>query len=179
MTEHLDIINENDEVIGKDTFENVHANKQLHRFTRILVQNAQNDFVLHRRYWNGKKEIRLDSAGGHVRSGETYNEGARRELREEMGITGMLTELGKIECHITNPKQGKWEGMLGRLFTTVHNGPYSHDDEVIDFTTMTVEDAFSIATNAPNQMTPQLVDALKLFQHTHPTEQPKAEEPTE
>jgi len=150
MTEHLDIINENDEVIGKDTFENVHANKQLHRFTRILVQNAQNDFVL-----------------------------ARRELREEMGITGMLTELGKIECHITNPKQGKWEGMLGRLFTTVHNGPYSHDDEVIDFTTMTVEDAFSIATNAPNQMTPQLVDALKLFQHTHPTEQPKAEEPTE
>lgn len=169
MTEYLDIINAQDEVIGSDTFENVHANKQLHRFTRILVQNDKNELVLHRRYWNKQQEIRLDTAGGHVISGETYHQGAKRELQEEMGITAPLTEIGKIECHIND--NYKWEGMLGRLFIACHKGPYAHDHEVIDFKPMSIQDALAIAHNAPQQMTPQLVNALNLFQTERPTQE--------
>jgi ADP-ribose pyrophosphatase YjhB (NUDIX family) len=71
----------------------------------------------------------IDSVGGHVSAGETYEETAYRELEEEYGIKAKeLTLIGKIEDRTRLEK----ENMLGKLF-------YYKTDEEINFNEDEVE----------------------------------------
>lgn len=59
------------------------------RFARVIINNGRGDYLLIRGkqdYWN--------LPGGKVETGESYEEAARREVYEEIGITAMqLTEV--------------------------------------------------------------------------------------
>lgn len=59
---------------------------------------------------------RLDhSSAGHVDPGETYRQAAIRELQEELGITGELTELGKTISDEIEPEAKRQQ--IRHLFT--------------------------------------------------------------
>lgn len=127
--EILDVIDENDNVIGQAEFKEVHKNSLLHRFVRILVENNNGEFVLSKRSPNITDSGMIDSAGGHVSSGETYEQTAYRELEEEYGIKAKdLTLIGKIEDRTRLEK----ENMLGQLF-------YYKTEEQINFNKDEVE----------------------------------------
>lgn len=89
MSEEIfDVVNENDEVIGKMPRSQVHREGHKHRATHILVFNARGQVFLQKRSmakdcfpgaWDS-------SASGHVDSGEDYDTCAVRELREELGL---------------------------------------------------------------------------------------------
>ncbi len=92
MTKEIfDIVDEEDHIIGQATRKQVHGNPDLiHRVVHILVFNSKNEVYLQKRDKNkdvqpGKWDT---SVGGHVDKGESYQNAAAREMKEELGITG-------------------------------------------------------------------------------------------
>lgn len=86
--ELLDVVDENDNVLGVKTRGEIHAEGLMHRAVHILVFNSSRELFIQ------KRSMRKDenpgqwdsSAAGHVDSGETYLQCAIRELKEELGV---------------------------------------------------------------------------------------------
>ncbi|MBP6920999.1 NUDIX domain-containing protein [Candidatus Gracilibacteria bacterium] len=97
MPEILNIINIDDQIIGQATREAIYAENHMHRIVHVMVRDIAGRFLFQVRsptvqfrplYWS-------TSAGGHVQAGETYEEAARREMEEEIGvIVGDIREMG-------------------------------------------------------------------------------------
>jgi len=113
-SEWLDIVDENDCVIGCDTRERVHKDGHLHRSSHMVLFNTQGHVFVQRRSMSKDTNAGLwdTSAAGHVDSGETYIDCAVRELHEELGIRVGSSELEKVG--VLNP-----EARNGMEFTHV------------------------------------------------------------
>jgi 16S rRNA (adenine1518-N6/adenine1519-N6)-dimethyltransferase len=120
--EIFDIVDEQDRVIGSDTRSSVHVNNSRHRAVHMLVQNGAGEIFLQKRsIWKDRNPGLWDSSSaGHVDSGETYNEAADRELREELGIQAPLEPLGRLAC----TEETGWEFI--EVFRTSHEGPFKY-----------------------------------------------------
>lgn len=93
--EKLDIVDENDNIIGQDTRENIHNNGLLHREIHVIIYNNQKKILFQKRSktketYPGLLDI---SIGGHVDLGEDYEETAINELEEESGISADKNDL--------------------------------------------------------------------------------------
>lgn len=101
MSEVLDIFNEKYELIGQETREQVHIQGLWHQTFHcwILTSHDDNYYVLVQKRSSNKKTEpnKLDiSAAGHLKAGETKNDGLR-EVQEELGIspeTSKIIDLG-------------------------------------------------------------------------------------
>jgi isopentenyldiphosphate isomerase len=85
------IVNEHNHVMGTAPRREMRAKRLPHRSTYILVFNSQGELYVQKRtltkdVFPGYFDV---AAGGVVLAGETYEQGAERELEEEMGIRGM------------------------------------------------------------------------------------------
>jgi isopentenyldiphosphate isomerase len=86
--EYLDVVNDEDEVVGKASRDKIYKNLLSHRIVHVLIFNSTGEMALQLRTKN-MSHCPLHwstSAGGHVKSGESYQEAAERELKEECGI---------------------------------------------------------------------------------------------
>lgn len=86
--EMVDIVDDDDNVIGRVTREKMQENSLLHRSANIFVFNSKGEIFVHKRNQNlplypGMFDVK---AGGVVRAGESYEDCAERELKEEVGI---------------------------------------------------------------------------------------------
>jgi len=89
MTEELfDVVNERDEVIGRQSRSEVHRRGLMHRAVHVLVFNAAGQVFLQKRSLKKDRQPGVwdSSTSGHVESGEDYDACAVRELREEIGL---------------------------------------------------------------------------------------------
>src|SRR5262245_16291517 len=89
MTEEIfDVVNERDEVVGRQTRREVHRLGLMHRAVHVLVFNSQGQIFLQKRSISKDRQPGLwdSSASGHVDSGEEYDACAIRELHEELGL---------------------------------------------------------------------------------------------
>jgi isopentenyldiphosphate isomerase len=86
--EIFDVVNERDEVIGRQTRNEVHRLGLMHRAVHVLVFNAAGQIFLQKRSMKKDRQPGLwdSSASGHVDAGEDYDRCALRELREEIGL---------------------------------------------------------------------------------------------
>ena len=87
MDETIDVVDENDQVIGQELKSTCHQKKLLHRSVNVFVfkDNFFKEFLLQKR--NAAKGMnggKLCMPGGHLPARESYLEGAKRELQEEM-----------------------------------------------------------------------------------------------
>ena len=126
--EFFDIVDQNDDVIGKGTREEIHSKNLLHRTVQVLVLNSNNEILLQKRsqkmdtmkgYWSS-------SVGGHVNSNESYLDAAKREMEEEMGLKSELEEVGKVIS--THPEHNQ----LVKIFICNNEGPFKPDPREID-----------------------------------------------
>jgi isopentenyl-diphosphate delta-isomerase type 1 len=89
MDELLDIVDENDHVIGQEQRSQVHKKGLRHRGVHIFLFNPQGLLLVQQR--SSRREASpsmLDcSVSEHVKAGENYLQAAYRGLREELGIT--------------------------------------------------------------------------------------------
>jgi isopentenyldiphosphate isomerase len=96
--EILDIVDGNDNVIGKAPRNEIYDKKFTHRIVHIFVINKENKVYFQKRsdtvsYMPGAW---CTSAGGHVLSNENYETAGRRELAEELGmIPDKLFQVGQ------------------------------------------------------------------------------------
>lgn len=90
VTEEIfDVVNERDEVIGRQTRREVHRLKLFHRAVHALVFNSRGEIFLQKRSMKKDNSPGLwdSSASGHLDSGEDYDACVVRELREELGLS--------------------------------------------------------------------------------------------
>ncbi len=98
--EIFDLVDENDQVIGKATRREVHEKSWFHRSVHIFVLNSKNELFLQKRSESKDENPGLwdSSVSGHVDAGEDYITCAHREMLEELGISGELEFLFKVSA---------------------------------------------------------------------------------
>jgi 16S rRNA (adenine1518-N6/adenine1519-N6)-dimethyltransferase len=97
-SELFPVVDENDRIRRYASRSEVHGNNFRHRAVHILIFSAAGDVYLQQRSrWKDRHPMKWDSsAAGHVTAGETYDETARRELKEELGVDVPLRRISKI-----------------------------------------------------------------------------------
>ncbi len=88
MTEKVDIVNENDEVIGKTTRKKAHGDGLRHRSVMFFVFDPEGNLLVtkrsdQKRFFPGYWSVVL---GGHVPAGFSYEEALVKEVEEEIGV---------------------------------------------------------------------------------------------
>ena len=125
MTEELvDIVDDDDNVIATVTRTEMRSRRLQHRSVGIAVISSDGRLLIHRRslakdIWPGWWDI---AAGGVVVAGETYEEAARRELQEELGVDGDVELLGQSRYVDDDVAE------MCRGYRVVHDGPFAFTD---------------------------------------------------
>ena len=129
--ELLPLVDEAGEVIGSATRGECHdGTKQLHPVVHLHLFDSQGRLYLqHRPLWKTIQPGKWDTAvGGHLMLGEDYLEGARRELAEELGITGNVELKELFDMQLRNDLES--EDI--RIFGLWIGGPFKFQREEID-----------------------------------------------
>src|SRR5437763_5491128 len=97
-SERFPIVDKKDRILGSASRSEVHGNNLLHRAAHILIFNAAGEVYLQQRSrWKDRHPLKWDSsAAGHVAAAERYDETARRELKEELGVSVPLRKILKL-----------------------------------------------------------------------------------
>lgn len=160
--ELFDFVDENDKIIGQASRKKVHADKFLiHRSITILVF-VDDQLLLQKRsrtkdtypfYWTS-------SCSGHVTSGNSYEETAKRELKEELGlkVKGELTFLGKDLIRF--PKETE----MTTTYQYETSDPVSlAKDEISDLKLYVLDEDFFVKILPRLKITPDLRFVLKKY----------------
>jgi isopentenyldiphosphate isomerase len=130
MSEEIfDVVNEQDEVVGRRARSEVHRLGLMHRATHVLVFNERGQVFLQKRSTKKDRQPGLwdSSASGHVDSGEDYDTCAVRELREEIGlqVSRMPRRLFKLAASPETDQEHLW------VYRCEAEGPFQlHPDEI-------------------------------------------------
>jgi isopentenyldiphosphate isomerase len=130
-SERFEIVDEHDLVIGTARRRECHGNPALvHRTAHVVVRSGDGRVLLQKR--SAAKDIqpgRWDTAvGGHLHPGETYEQAARRELAEEIGIDEPQPLTHLFDTHIRNSVESE----NVRVFGLTHDGPFVPQADEID-----------------------------------------------
>ena len=127
--EVFDVVDENDQVTGRATRAEVHANGLLHRAVHVFVFNRRGDLLLQKRSHlkDAHPGVWDSSVSGHLDAGEDYGAAAIRELAEEMGISDTSPE--EIARLAPSPATG-WEHL--RLYRCQFHGAVRYPCSEID-----------------------------------------------
>ncbi|HEV8714931.1 MAG TPA: NUDIX hydrolase YfcD [Candidatus Binatia bacterium] len=143
--EIVTLVDEHNKVIGAVPRREMRAKNLPHRSTYILVFNAQGDLYVQKRTMSkdvfpGYYDL---ATGGVVLAGESYEQGAVRELEEEMGIRNIpLTWL--FDFYFTDERTCVWGG----AFSCVYDGEVVlQEEEVEDVTLMTIAEVLRRSEN--------------------------------
>ena len=93
--ERFPVVDGNDRILRYARRSEVHGNNLRHRAVHILIFDEAGEVYLQQRSrWKDRHPLKWDSsAAGHVAARESYEEAARRELEEELGINVPLEKL--------------------------------------------------------------------------------------
>jgi 16S rRNA (adenine1518-N6/adenine1519-N6)-dimethyltransferase len=106
----LPVVDENDRLLGSASRAEVHGNNLRHRAVYMLIFNDAGEVYLQKRSRRKDRHPLLwdSSASGHVNAGEEYDEAARRELNEELGIDVALEKLLKLPASERTGQEFIW-----------------------------------------------------------------------
>ena len=157
--ELVTIVDEENNEVGVLPRKKMRVGRLPHRATYILVFNSQDELFVQKRtqtkdVFPGYYDV---AAGGVVLAGESYEEGAVRELEEELGIRGTpLTEL--FDFYYEDEHIRLW----GRAFSCVYDGELVLQEEEIESGEyMKVQEAFRLAET--ESFTPDCLHVLQRY----------------
>lgn len=163
MSELIDIVNEADEVVGQMMRDDP---ARLDHFTRIVVVSLRDNAGLHivqvrsntKKHWPGCFDL---AACGGVKSGESYESAAERELFEELGVRTKLTPLVKY------PREVAYAGGMRRHFTHLFMGRYDGgfvaNDEVGEVLKLSTGQLKCLIAQKDARVQPYFVEEIELF----------------
>jgi 16S rRNA (adenine1518-N6/adenine1519-N6)-dimethyltransferase len=108
--ERFPVVDKNDRILRYARRSDVHGNNLRHRAVHILIFDQAGEVYLQQRSrWKDRHPLKWDSsAAGHVVAGEGYEETARRELEEELGINVPLEKLLKLPASARTDQEFVW-----------------------------------------------------------------------
>ena len=138
--ECLPWVDEEDHVLGKLTRDEAHhGSMKLHPVVHLHLLNSRGELFLQKRpHWKDIQPDRWDTAcGGHVDYGETIAEALRREVREELGITGLTPEFllryvfeSKRERELVHVHRAVYDGEVSWSREELADGRFWRLDEI-------------------------------------------------
>lgn len=126
--EWVDLINEEDRVLGRVTRAEMRRGNLWHRAVAVMCANTAGEIYVHRRtatkdVFPGLYDVFV---GGVVGAGESYAHAAAREIEEELGVRGPDPEY--LFKH-------RYEGTRSRSWTAVYrvtwDGPIQHQSSEV------------------------------------------------
>ena len=156
-SELLDIVDDNDNIIGQDTIENKFIKGFITRNVAIFILDDKNNLLIVKRSPEKRSfPNRYDLAAcGNVKGGETYEEAAKRELKEELSIEINLVFLKKIFNEFEE------KGNVIRYFTGIFLGRFSGEvklsEEVTELKRMSVKEVQELINRNKDLFTPGFV----------------------
>ena len=152
------LVDERNEVVGSAARRRVRAERLIHRATYVFVFAADGRLYLQRRtlakdmfpgWWDA-------AAGGVLTLGESYDESARREAAEELGIEGVPLE-AQFDFFHEDPSNRVW----GRVYTCCYEGPFRwQPEEVAEGRFVAVAE---VLDGRFEPLTPDTLEALRLL----------------
>ena len=134
MDELLDIIDQNDKVIGQKLRSQIY-NQNLSNFRVVnafLINDNGELWIPRRSKDKDMFPLCLDtSMGGHVASGETYDEAFRRELMEELNIDANTIAYEHISTF--NPHQHNMSAFMQVYLIRTNKSPNFNTDDFIEY----------------------------------------------
>ena len=126
MSELFEVVDEKGKIIGEATRKECHEKQLLHKAAYIMIINSKGKILLQKRA-NTKTYPHMWtlSASGHVDYGESFEQTAERELKEEIGISVPLERVG------TFVKKDGICNVFATLFLGIYDGKFFvNKDEV-------------------------------------------------
>lgn len=129
LTERFPIVDQSDRVLGSASRSEVHGNNLRHRAVHVLIFNGAGEVCLQKRSRHKDRDPLLwdSSAAGHVNAGEEYDEAARRELKEELGIDIALGKVLKLPASERTGQEFIW------LYRGQHTGELHFNRSEIEY----------------------------------------------
>lgn len=156
--EVFEVFDESGVMIGTALRSECHGNPALiHRTAHVVVYHPDGRILLQKR--SADKDVqpgKWDTAvGGHVMPGEDYETAARREMAEELGLSGDFELKHIFDSKIRN----SIESEDVRVFAITSAGPFEPQEEEIDELRFWSETELRNAENRKN-FTPNLIVEL-------------------
>jgi len=144
----------------------VHARGLWHRSAHVFLFRSDGGLYMQRRastkdLYPGRWDF---SVGEHLRPGEDYLDGARRGLREELGLEAVSLEpLGGVrEFRCDVPALGIADHELQAAFRGLYDGPLEPDGiEVAEVRVVSAHELGDWLARAPEDFTPWLIHELR------------------
>ncbi len=119
--EFVDVIDDAGNTVAVVTRREMRARKLPHRCTYVLVFNTRGELFIHLR--TSTKDVYPSHwdvcVGGVLSAGETFAQGVRREIREEIGVDTEAEELFPINY------QDDATFAHGMAYRAIHDGPFT------------------------------------------------------
>lgn len=144
----LNIVDENDNIIGTEERKVIHEKGLLHREVHVWFVTPNNEIIFqHRSKTKDTLPDLLDiSVAGHVEIGDSYEEAAVREVEEETGVKIKESDLrliGKIRRDSEDKRTETNNSIFEKMFIFTYKGDISdlkiEKDEGIGFEVFTIK----------------------------------------
>jgi 16S rRNA (adenine1518-N6/adenine1519-N6)-dimethyltransferase len=158
--ERFPIVDKNDRILRYANRSKVHGNNLRHRAVHVLIFDEAGEVYLQQRSrWKDRHPLKWDSsAAGHVAARESYDDTARRELKEELGVSVALQKISKLPASEHTDQEFIW------VYRGVVSGdlvPNKSEIEHGAFLRPTVVDSWISAR--PEDFAPAFVKCWKAF----------------
>jgi isopentenyldiphosphate isomerase len=139
----VDIVDDHGATVRQVTRREMRARRLPHRSTYILVFNRQGELFVHLR--TETKDVYPSHwdvcVGGVLAAGESFDDGAARELVEELAVSAPLERL--FACRHEDPATI----VHGMVYRTIHDGPFHlQPEEIVRGEFVPVDEAVERAT---------------------------------
>lgn len=167
MSEILDVVNDQDEVIGQAERDEVHRIGLVCRLAYVCFYTANREIILQKRSITKKNDPGklTTTVSGHVASGQDYLEAAVRETLEETGVEIEANDLTAMGIVRADYAQGDYlSNAMRGLFSYQFDGNVSdlkvEDDDGAGFVTLPIEELEKQLDTEPEKFATVLTDKV-------------------
>ena len=159
--EIFDQVDENDKVIGVTHKIEAHKNGLIHRVAAVFIFDGDGNLLVQVHEEGGG--ILDNTVGGHVRSGESYNDGAAREMQEEVVLDIPLKTIGTFYSDET------YTGSQFRHMYTLYTGlapkdwVFEQTEEVKKLLRLPLNNVLNMMTAKPRDFTAGFLSCMQFY----------------